>query len=349
MTRVHADLDAIKALRRGVLTYAGRQADALDAAEAEITYTEALLAEAVQDARYEISRRQAALEACYREAAEAAYYGDWVDCSRFEYDLSQAEERLARLLRRQRRLEEAVFQYQIAANRLENALGSDIPAATSYLADRIAALEAYHASQVMAEVMALATSGAASPLGAVIGAVRSLQGEMYRVLGGAGEQAAAQVLTEEFGLQEMPFDRPKHGFDRVFRAPGIPLVVMEAKTSSAGTLQLGQTQAGQQGSAAWLAAQADNMVDRESAQWSPANERIGRLVQELGPANIPVLSVVVNPTSNRADIYYRHDSGEWRLLQGDIQVGELSSQPPPGPVTPAESREGAGGGAERRG
>lgn len=318
MTRVHADIDSIKELRSALRVFAGRQSDALDAAEAEIDRTESLLEAAAQEARYAIARRQAALEACYQEAAEAAFYGGWVDCSPLAHALAEAEERLARVREWQRRVQRAASGYRSAARRLEGTLSDDLPGATSFLANRIVALEAYHAAQVMAGVMALATSGATDLVGAAIGAMRSVRGEMSRILGSVGEQTAAQVLTEEFAFQELPFDQPKHGFDGVFRAPGIPLIVLEAKVNSSSALQLGQTEDGRQGSPEWVAAQAEKMVDRASAQWSPANERIGRLVQELGPENVPVVSVVMNPTTNRGDVYVRDRSGNWLLLHEDL-------------------------------
>jgi hypothetical protein len=184
-------------------------------------------------------------------------------------------------------------------------------------------------------------------MGGVIGAIRHSKGELSRVMGGIGEQVSAQVLSEKFGLQEVPFDQPKHGFDRVFRAPGMPLIVMESKVSNRGELHLGQTVAGEQGSPEWIAVEASQMADRGSAQWSPANERIAHLVRELGAEKVPALSVVVNPVSGLGDVYTRLDSG-WQLLQGGITLDQILSQPLSSSL-PAEFKEGNIGGAERKG
>ena len=45
----------------------------------------------------------------------------------------------------------------------------------------------------------------------------------------SGEQQIP--LNEQFSLQELPFDQPKHGFNRVFTALSLPLIVMESKVT----------------------------------------------------------------------------------------------------------------------
>jgi hypothetical protein len=157
-------------------------------------------------------------------------------------------------------------------------------------------------------------------MGGLIVIIRQTSGELRRVVGSEGEEISAQVLSERFGLQEIPFDQPKHGFDRVFRAPGIPLIVMESKVSSTGELRLGRTQTGEQGSPEWVAATATRMSGRDSAQWSPANELIAQTVQRLGPENVPVITVVVNPESGLADVYVRRGESDWCLLEGDVTL-----------------------------
>jgi len=343
MSRVQADIEALKALREALLTFANRQMSALESAESEIARTESMLDQAEQHWRYEVERRSQALQACLREAAYAAQQGYCVDCSGYEYALQEAEENLTRVVQWQARVQQAVSQYHSASHRLESALQNDLPRATAYLADRITALEAYYAVSVMATATALAGAGVAGVMGGVIAAVRRSQGELSRVMGSAGEQIAAQVLSEKFGLQEVPFDQPKHGFDRVFRAPGMPLIVVESKVSSSGALHLGQTKTGQQGSPEWIASKAAQMADRSSAQWSPANERIARLVQELGAENVPAVTVVVNPTTGLGDVYTRQGTNDWQWLQGGISLDQISSSSPP------EFKEGGLGGLEQKG
>ena len=62
------------------------------------------------------------------------------------------------------------------------------------------------------------------------------------------------------------------------------------------------------------------MAGPDSAQWSPANERIGRLIQEMGAENIPSLAVVTDPARRVADVYARGATGDWTLLEGEIAV-----------------------------
>lgn len=348
MSRIYADIEALKALRQALLTFAARQHDTLQEAEAEIARTQAALHEAEQHWRYEVERRRAELEQCMLQAMRAAQEGYAVDCSGYAYALQSAEEQLTRLIQWQRRVEEAVTQYRSVAQAFASLLQELLPRATSYLADRITALEAYYAMRVMETATALARSGISGTMGGVIAAVRHSKGELSRVMGGVGEQVTAHVLSEKFGLEEIPFDQPKHGFDRVFRAPGMPLIVVESKVSSSGELHLGQTQAGEQGSPSWIAAEAARMAERGSAQWSPANERIAALVQELGAENVPTLAVVVNPTTNQADLYARV-AAEWQPLRSGISLSDALQRPGPGPQTPPEFREGTPGGPERGG
>ncbi len=317
MTRIYADIEALKALRQALLTYANRQAEALDEAEREIGRTQERLAQREEYWRRQVWRRSEELQQCLWEAQRAAAEGYYVDCSGYEYALHQAEEELERVVQWGRRVEEAAAQYRRVARRLISVLENDLPRATGFLADRIAALEAYYAQQVTGAALALVGAGVAGIMGGVIGAIRRSEGQLRRLIGHTGEQIAAQVLSERFGLEPVPFDQPQHGFDRVLRAPGMPLVIMESKVSSSGELHLGQTRAGEQASAEWIADKAARMVDRTSAQWSPANERIGKMVQELGPGNVPAAAVVVNPETGMADVYWRSGGSDWQLLEGD--------------------------------
>ena len=344
MTRIEADVDALKALRAALLRFGGRQTEALEAAAEEIQGTERLLEMAARHWAYQMDVRQERLHSCLREAAYAAAEGYRVDCSAQEAALLDAERHLARVIESQNRVREVVARYTVAAHRVSTSLGHDLPRATEYLAGRITALEAYHATRLLAGASAFAGAGVPGVIGGVIGAIRQSAGTLRRTMGAAGEQVAAGVLSTRFGLQELPFDQPAHGFDRVFHAPGMPLIILESKVSSDGRLHLGQTHAGAQGSPGWVAATAAAMVDRESAQWSPANERIAHLVQHLGADQVPVLAVVVEPAGGQTTVYARHDNGTWQSVDNDPP-----DSPASGPMMPPVQREGSMGGPERRG
>ena len=47
--------------------------------------------------------------------------------------------------------------------------------------------------------------------------------------------------------QEIAFDQPHHGFDSLFTAPDLPLIVVESKVNRQGQFRPGQTRAGEQG------------------------------------------------------------------------------------------------------
>ncbi len=366
MTEVDADLEAIQALRAGLLAFAGRCRETLPDADYAVARAIQKLDSLEADARDRISNLTNLLYECYSAAAR----GVAADCSHIRHALARAEQRLAHILRARRRLDDAVEAWYERRYALENALDSDLSAAVTYLDRRIAALEAYQTTQLIAAAAAVGRSGYLGLMGAAIGAMRIAEGRIRRTLGRAGEETASQVLSQRFGLHEVPFTQAAHGFDRVFRAPGVPLIVVESKASQSGALRLGQTAAGEQGSPGWLAQTAEKMTDPSSAQWSPTNARLGRLVQEMGPENIPVLAVVTDYARARASVFGRQPSGDWALIEADIDLNDLdlnqviaekpeagsaepSRQPSPwseqGAALPAERREGAPGGVERKG
>jgi len=349
MTRADVEVEALKALRGALPDFARRQYEAMEMAEQEIARTQQLLEEAEARARRRVEEARAALEACFFQAMLAAQQGGSVDCSSYEYALRQAEEHLVRILEWQNRVRQETEVFRAAAYAYQDILASLLPQATGYLERRITALEAYLATRLQATAVGVAAVGALALMGGVIAAIRRNRGELARLKGALGEEVAAQVLSEKFGLQPLPFDQPKHGFDRVFTAPGMPLIVAESKVRMTGDLELGQTRAGEQASPEWIAAEAARMADRSSAQWSPANERIARLIQEMGPENVPAVTVVINPEAGLSQTYIRSDAGDWQPLGGAISLDSLGHQPPPGPVAPPEFKEGAPGGPERAG
>jgi hypothetical protein len=349
MSRVFADVEALKALRAALPDFARRQYEAMEQAEAEIARTQDRLAAAEQEARYEMERARAALEACLYQAFLAAQQGGYEDCSGYEYALRQAEERLVRILKWQNRVRQEAENFRAAVHAYQDALAQRIANATAYLDRRITALEAYHATRLQATAVGVAAAGALALMGGVIAAIRRNRGELARLKGAMGEEIAAQILSERFGLQPVPFDQPKHGFDRVFSAPGIPILMAESKVRRGGALDLGQTRAGEQASPEWIAAEAARMADRASAQWSPANERIARLIQEMGAENVPAVTVVMDPESGQSQVYIRQGKADWQPLGGSISLDSLGSAPPPGPVPPPEFKEGSHGGPEQRG
>ncbi len=320
MTQVRADIEALKSLRSALIRFAQRQTEALEATEREIARKEKSLEDEEKRCRREVQRHSQRLQACLAAARAAAAKGGQVDCSPERASLHEAERELEQVRRRVVEVKTAAERYRRVAQRVQAMLHEQLPHATSFLQDRITALEAYYAAQIDAATASFASLGMPEIVGSVIGAMRHTKGELSRVIGAVGEEIAAQVLTERFGLRQVAFDQPKHGFDRVFSAPGMPLVVVESKVSSTGNLRLQPTKSGEQLSPGWIAASASRMADRSSAQWSPINSRIAGLVEELGPDNIPVVAVTLNPNTNTADVYWRIGTGSWQLLEQGIAL-----------------------------
>ncbi len=349
MTQVNAEVEALRALRQALPDFARRQYEAMEQAEQEIARTLQRLKSAEWRAREEVEYARAALEGCFIQAMLAAQQGGSVDCSYYEHALRQAEEHLRRILEWQNRVQQEAEAFFAFARAYRDSLANQIAGATAFLDRRITALEAYLATRLQATAAGVATAGVLALMGGVIAAIRHNRATLIRLQGALGEEIAAQVLSEKFGLQPLPFDPPKHGFDRVFRAPGIPLIVVESKAHRSGHLELGQTEHGEQGSPEWIAAQAEKMADPASAQWSPANERIAALIRELGPENVPVITVLTDPQSGQSQVFLRQGEGEWQPLGEAFGLDSLGPAPSPRPPAPPEFKEGTPGGPERSG
>src|SRR3990170_4085582 len=98
MARFEANIAALVSLRQAVLTFRGRMADAIDAADAEIRRVEAAIEAAEQAWRREVERRNAAARNCERAAiAAAAADAGYVDCSPHLRALEAAEQRVAEI------------------------------------------------------------------------------------------------------------------------------------------------------------------------------------------------------------------------------------------------------------
>ena len=148
---------------------------------------------------------------------------------------------------------------------------------------------------------------------------------LRRALGATGRGLAARLLQEGVHLQEVPLDPPKHGFDRVFIAPGLPVIVLESRVHPRGMSEL------------------------------------AALVRERGFENEPVVAMVIESETGRASVYYRAAGSEtWQILREGVSLTEALKEAqqrsghPPGPGgverEPGPERlEGGPGGAEFRG
>ena len=325
--------------------------------EAAIHRVEQYLGEREAHWKRQVIRREAehkkalaALAACrsqaYRDPKTGRTYvppctqeQEWVMRTRVELERATAALRTVREWRKV--VERTVEEYRRQARRLAAHLEENVPKATARLERHAATLRAYTGLapapatftttppvQAVADTVATGALLAALGVGvAGIAVLTWLARDLRQALGDAGEELSARLLREEFNLQEVAFDPPKHGFDRVFTAAGAPIIILESKVHHKGEFHPGQTQAGEQGSPEWIAAHAEKMADPASAEWSPTNERIAAVIREIGPENVPVVAVVIESETGRASVYYRTaGTEEWQALREGVSLAEALTE-----------------------
>lgn len=392
-----ADVRSIQALadlRTTLLRFGADSEAALRAMDAQVRQTLEYLGERqrhweakVRAAEEEYKRACAALRACqsaeYTDPKTGRTYippcikeHEWV--RRAGQALAEAQARLREVVEWRRLVERTAEEYQRQARRMATWMREELPKASGLLESKVNTLYAYtsigpggipsFAPTTFATTPPVDTAAQAAALGAllaVVGAgvagiavIRWLGQSVQKALGDAGEVLAVDLVRQEGNLREIPFDQPKHGFDRVFLTPDGRVVILESKVVGAhgraprGEFHPGQTKAGEQGSPEWIAATAEKMTDPASKQWSPANERIAALIQEMGPENVPVVAVVIETETGQAHIYHRQGGDAWTPLQEGISLAEVLSaetgppMPQPGGLereTSPEREAGAGG------
>jgi hypothetical protein len=377
---------------KGHLTRFNAQAqEILNATEIEIRRTLDWLHERLNYWRNEVNRRReiyhralAAYQRCLESRRMRDKNGNFIQLpcpaeeaalERARLHLAEAEAELRTVQEWTRLVERQAEEYHRQAQRLKAWLDGELPKANAFLERKISTLQSYVAMgissggyvttppvQAAGETFATAVGLAALGVGltaAAIAVTRWLATDVRHALGAVGEELSTRLVREQPGFQELPFDQPKHGFDRVFTAPGLPLIVLESKVSSTGQFHPGRTQHGEQGSPEWIAAQAEKMADPTSSQWSPTNERIAALVKELGPENVPAVAVVIQSETGLADVYVRPaGSDAWQPLREGVSLAEalagasgVGSHPEaagsPERERGPEALEGPGGGVER--
>lgn len=367
-------IHALADLRTALVRFGAETEAALRAMDAQVRQTLEYLYERqrhweskVRAAEEEHKRAQAALAAClsrtYTDPKTGRTYTppctqerEWV--LRTRVALAEAQARLREVVEWRRLVESAAAEYQRQARKMAAWLHEELPKAAGLLESKVHTLHAYTGigpggatspapASLTTRPPADAAAGAAA-LGMLLAAlgvgvagiavIRWLGKGVQKALGDAGEVLAANLVQQEGNLQEIPFDQPYHGFDRVFLTPDGRVVILESKVHACGRFRPSQTEHGEQGSPEWIAAQAEKMADPSSAQWSPANERIAALIREMGPENVPVVAVVIETQTGQAHVYYRQGDDTWVPLQEGISLAEVlsseESAPTPRPGGP---------------
>ena len=139
MTKIHADIEALRGLRETLARFRYDQRDARYRGEGEIEVTRGELEARASSALAWLERCRVELDAC-REASASSASSD--DCSGYERAAAEAQERLEHVRRWQQRVEQEASVFYGAAMRFRDLLENDLPRTEEQLLDMITSLEA---------------------------------------------------------------------------------------------------------------------------------------------------------------------------------------------------------------
>jgi hypothetical protein len=155
VTRVDADIDALKEFHAALVRFRHAQQDLADRAGEQMEATRASLAEKASRWRAILARRQAELEDCRRRAAagqasqappaepdQAGAADDQMDCSSCARAVAEATQRLEQICRWQQRVDEEAAAFGGIAGGFRNLLETDLPRTEAHLVAVIGRLEA---------------------------------------------------------------------------------------------------------------------------------------------------------------------------------------------------------------
>lgn len=149
MTKIHADVEALRGLRETLARFRYDQRDSAGRGEGEIEVARGELEARASSARAWLEQCRAELEACL-QASSAAMDGSAPsapsassdDCSGLARAVAEAEERLEHVRRWQQRVEQEASLFYGAAMRFRDRLENDLPRTEDHLLDMITSLEA---------------------------------------------------------------------------------------------------------------------------------------------------------------------------------------------------------------
>lgn len=142
MTRIHADIEALKELHRALARFRYAQRDVADHGDDRIEVTRASLEAKVSRWQSRLEQGRAELDACQCRAAQAAAGEDYpVDCSGYVRAVSEAEERLEHIRLWQYRVDQEASEFCGIAGRFQNLLENDLPRTEDHLLAIIASLD----------------------------------------------------------------------------------------------------------------------------------------------------------------------------------------------------------------
>ena len=152
MTKIHADVEALRGLRETLARFRYDQRDSAGRGEGEIEVARGELEARASSARAWLEQCRAELEACLQASsaatdgsapsASSASSASSDDCSGLARAVAEAEERLEHVRRWQQRVEQEASLFYGAAMRFRDRLENDLPRTEDHLLDMITSLEA---------------------------------------------------------------------------------------------------------------------------------------------------------------------------------------------------------------
>ncbi len=138
MTRVHADIDALKEFHGALTRFGSAQRDLADRVDTEIELARASLEAKASRARSRLEQRRAELDECRNRAASA---DNPVDCSDCDRSVSEAAESLERIRLWQYRIDAEASEFRAISGRFRGLLDDDLPRAEGELLAAISSLQ----------------------------------------------------------------------------------------------------------------------------------------------------------------------------------------------------------------
>jgi hypothetical protein len=146
VTKVNADIDALKGFHEALVRFRRAQRDVADRGDHELELTRASLEARHDKWQTRLEQAEHDLEACEYRAAHAPD-GCYVDCSGFARAVSEAQERLERVRHWQRRVLDEAAVFSSSADRFRRLLEADLPRTQHHVLATIKALEAARSVQ----------------------------------------------------------------------------------------------------------------------------------------------------------------------------------------------------------
>jgi hypothetical protein len=138
VTRIHADIEALKGFREALVRFRYAQRGVAERADDAIEMTRTSLAAKASEWQARLERDQAALEACRASAGEDGP----PDCSAYVRAVELTTERLEHVRRWQQRVDQDASEFRGTAGGFRDLLEVDLPRAEARLLASITSLEA---------------------------------------------------------------------------------------------------------------------------------------------------------------------------------------------------------------